>query len=95
MLLEAERQITEVSNKAWVNADEWLTVVQRTHRKVGVALSEKWGLPPAISKTIKDCSEYEPADRASLSNAVCFANALAKQVGMAPDDWGSMTQRPW
>jgi HD-like signal output (HDOD) protein len=61
-------------------------VIKRTHRHVGLALMEKWNLPPAVCKSIQDCSEYDSANRASISNAVCFANALAKQHGIAPDD---------
>ena len=86
ILLEAERQIVELHSKPWIGSAEWLLVIRSTHRKVGVALTEKWGLPPALCKSIKDCSEYDPGNRSSISNAVCFANALAKQVGIAPDE---------
>jgi putative nucleotidyltransferase with HDIG domain len=86
ILVEAEREIVELRNRAWISSAEWLAVLQRTHRQVGVALAEKWSLPPAICKCIKDCSEYDPSDRGAVSNAVCFSNALAKQVGWTADD---------
>lgn len=86
ILLEAERQIAELRNKPWIGSGEWLAVIKRTHRKVGLALMEKWNLPPTVCSSIRDCSEYDSSNRASISNAVCFANALAKQSGIAPDD---------
>ncbi len=86
ILLEAERQVVELRSKPWIGSTEWLAVVSKTHRRVGIALTEKWGLPTEIGRCIKDCSEYDPSNRSSISNAVCFANALSKQIGIAPDD---------
>jgi HD-like signal output (HDOD) protein len=82
LLLEAERQTTELYNRSWIESGEWVEVVARTHRTVGRALSEKWQLPDAVSACIRDCSEYDNSDRASLVNVVCFANAIAKKSGV-------------
>lgn len=82
-LLEAEHQITELRNKPWIGSAEWGLVVKRTHRKVGMALAEKWHLPPVVSQSIRDCSEFDPSDRSSVTNAVCMANALSKEAGVA------------
>lgn len=87
ILLEAERQFTE-AGRDWVQSAEWSAVVKSTHRKVGVALADKWGLPAEVRDCIRDCSEYAPATRGSVPNAVCFANALAKQAGYGGDDDG-------
>jgi putative nucleotidyltransferase with HDIG domain len=82
ILLEAERQITLMGNRPWIDSEEWVAVIKKTHRTVGMALTEKWNLPPAVSKCIKDCSEYDAGDRSSVANVVCLGNALAKQTGI-------------
>jgi len=82
VLLELERQLTEVYQKGWIDSGEWLKVVRAVHRKVGVALAEKWQLPVPIVVCIKDSGEYDKGERHSLSNAVCFSNALAKKTGI-------------
>lgn len=85
ILLEAERAI-HLRGRRFVGSGEWAHVVRRTHRKVGVALAQKWNLPAPVAKCIKDCAEYDAADRTSLVNAVCFANALAKKSGFGVGD---------
>ena len=82
ILLEAERQTTELYNRSWIGAPEWVEVVARTHRAVGSALAEKWQLPESIQKCLQDNLDYDNSDRTSLVNAVCFANALAKKTGV-------------
>ncbi len=85
ILLEAERQITEYRNKTFIESAEWSWVVRKTHRPVGIALCDKWQLPTTLAKTIKESSEYDPSDRGSVGNSVCFANALAKSEGFAEE----------
>jgi putative nucleotidyltransferase with HDIG domain len=82
VLLELERQLTEVYQKGWIDSGEWLRVVGSVHRKVGVALAEKWQLPAPIVVCIRKSAEYDKGERHSLGNAVCFANALAKKTGL-------------
>jgi len=95
MLLEAERQVVGVRNQKWIDTPVWVEVIARIHRKVGVALAEKWQLPDEVCRCIRDCSEYDNSDRSSIVNAVCLANALAKQNGFAvgpidADDVGAL-----
>jgi putative nucleotidyltransferase with HDIG domain len=82
VLLELERQLTEVYNKNWIDSGEWLSVIKNAHRKVGVVLVERWQLPASIGACVKDSGEYDKGDRHSLANSVCFANALAKKSGI-------------
>jgi putative nucleotidyltransferase with HDIG domain len=82
VLLELERQLTEVYQKGWIDSGEWLTVVKNVHRPVGVALAEKWQLPTPLAVCIKAAGEYDKGERHSLANAVCFSNALAKKSGI-------------
>jgi putative nucleotidyltransferase with HDIG domain len=82
VLLELERQLTDVYQKGWIDSGEWLEVVGRIHRPIGVALAEKWALPPPIIACVRDAAEYDKANRHSLANAVCFANALSKKSGI-------------
>lgn len=82
ILLEAERQTTELYNRPWIACAEWVDVIARTHRKVGVALAEKWQLPEGVLRCVQPDLDYDNADRASVVNAVVFANALAKKSGV-------------
>ena len=82
ILLEAERQTTELYNRPWIGAADWVEVVSRIHRSVGQALAEKWQLPEGIARCLGENLDYDNADRTSLVNAVLFANALAKKTGI-------------
>jgi putative nucleotidyltransferase with HDIG domain len=82
ILLEFERQVTEVYNRPFIDSAEWISVIGRTHRPVGVALAEKWQMPEQVTRCIRECVEYDNADRASLVNIVCFSNSLAKKTGI-------------
>ena len=82
ILLEAERQTTELYNRPWIACSEWVDVINRVHRSVGLALAEKWQLPEIILKCLQENLDYDNADRASFVNAVVFANALAKKTGV-------------
>lgn len=82
LLAEAERQTTELYNRGWIGSQEWVEVVARAHRPVGLALAEKWQFPEQVVKCMQDGLDYDNADRTSLANAVCFANALAKKTGV-------------
>jgi putative nucleotidyltransferase with HDIG domain len=87
MLLEAERAILGAkTNATWIGSAEWIGVVQRVHRQVGVALAAKWEMPEPVHRAIRDCQEYDNSDRLSIANAVRFANALAKQQGIYVGD---------
>jgi putative nucleotidyltransferase with HDIG domain len=82
ILLEFERQVTEVYNRPFIDSAEWIGVIARTHRPVGVALAEKWQMPEQVIRCIRECVEYDNADRGSLVNIVCFSNSLAKKTGI-------------
>ncbi len=82
MLLELERQLTEVYQRNWIDSGEWLEVIAKVHRPVGVALGERWQLPGPIVACIRESQEYDKGERNSFPNAVCFANALAKKSGI-------------
>lgn len=82
MLLELERQLTEVYQRNWIDSGEWLEVIAKVHRPIGVALAERWQLPGPIVACIRESQEYDKGERNSFPNAVCFANALAKKSGI-------------
>ena len=82
MLLEAEGQITQRNPKLWIDFSTWMDVVQRCHRPIGCDLAKKWQLPEEIQKAIEECADYDPANRLSTGNAVRFANAVVKQLGI-------------
>ena len=74
-------------NQKWVESEEWQEAVDRSHRKVGIALAEKWSLPIELVSAIRDCGDYDSANRAAPANFVRFANALAKREGLYPGRW--------
>jgi putative nucleotidyltransferase with HDIG domain len=82
ILLEAERQTTEIYDRQWIPGAEWIEVVHLCHRPVGLALAEKWQLPDQVVRCMQADLDYDNSDRTSLANAVCFANALAKKSGV-------------
>jgi putative nucleotidyltransferase with HDIG domain len=82
MLLEAEGQILQRNPKLWIDFSTWLGVVQRCHRPIGLSLAKKWQLSEEIQKAIEESADYDPANRLSTGNAVRFANAVAKQLGI-------------
>jgi putative nucleotidyltransferase with HDIG domain len=82
ILLEAERQTTELYNRPWISCADWVDVIALSHRAVGLALAERWQLPSAILACLQQDLDYDNNDRASLVNAVVFANALAKKCGV-------------
>jgi putative nucleotidyltransferase with HDIG domain len=81
-LLEAERQIVVSRNSPWLSPEEWLRAIADGHRRIGVALAERWGLPKPVARCIQDTTEYDAADRGSPVNFVVFANALCKRAGL-------------
>jgi len=82
MLLEIEGMFAKKNQKDWISADEWIQAIRSMHRPIGIALAKAWEMPETVVKCIQDCSEYDTANRDSIANFVCFANALAKQSGI-------------
>jgi putative nucleotidyltransferase with HDIG domain len=84
LLLEVEKaSLGRAASAAWIQSSQWIGVVHRVHRKVGVALAEKWQLSESTCQCIKDCGSYDKANPASVTNAVTLANALAKREGLS------------
>jgi putative nucleotidyltransferase with HDIG domain len=81
-LLDLERSVSRSQQDHWIEPNEWLSIVQDVHRPVGVAVAKQWNLSTEICKAIQDCVEFDPIERLSASNAVRFANALAKREGV-------------
>lgn len=80
LLAEVERSIGRTTP---IGADDWSIVVDATNRPVGVALAEKWNMAPEVVNAVRDCLEYDAADRRGPANVVRFANALVKKHGFA------------
>jgi putative nucleotidyltransferase with HDIG domain len=80
ILTEVERKS---AGKTFIEVTVWQNVITSTHRKLGTAIAAEWKLPPEIASAIRDCSDYDPGERNSISNIVRLANALAKREGYA------------
>jgi HD-like signal output (HDOD) protein len=66
---------------AYLAADGFEPQLREELRRSGVAVAAEWKLPEAITEAIRDCSDYDGADRTSVANIVRLANALAKREG--------------
>jgi putative nucleotidyltransferase with HDIG domain len=82
MLLDAEMRLRGSRTLNWLAPLTWLRLISESHRRVGVAVAEKWQLPAAVRSSIRDCSDYDSNDPHSLANAVRLANAIAKWQGL-------------
>jgi putative nucleotidyltransferase with HDIG domain len=80
MILEIDRKLGRAT-PGWIDVTAWTQIVETSHRKVGVAVATEWKLPEPITAAIRDCSDYDGSDRASVGNVVRLANALAKREG--------------
>ncbi|MDD9942512.1 MAG: HDOD domain-containing protein [Myxococcales bacterium] len=85
-LLELEKSVSRWQQSKWIDPAAWLSIVEATHRAVGIAVAKKWKLSAQVCDAIEDCVEYDPGDRLSAANAVRFANALAKREGVCVGD---------
>jgi len=83
MLLEAERSIRlSRPDAVWIGPADFLTVVQKIHRPLGIKLAQKWEVPEPVLRAIRDCDDYDSAERSSAANAVRLANAIVKEQGI-------------
>jgi putative nucleotidyltransferase with HDIG domain len=82
MLLETENQLAQRKAKGWIDSAVWMAVIQKTHRRVGVAVAKKWQLPEEICRAVENCGDYDRSAQMSTGNSVRLANALAKQQGV-------------
>lgn len=80
LLLEVDRKLGRAT-PGWIDLTAWTQIIEGYHRKVGVAVATEWKLPDPITAAIRDCSDYDGADRTSVGNVVRLANALAKREG--------------
>lgn len=87
MLLAAERRLFNVRTRTWLFPLTWLGLIEKVHRRVGIALAEAWRLPDHVVRSIRDADNYDTTDPANPANAVRFANALAKLAGIYVGDF--------
>jgi putative nucleotidyltransferase with HDIG domain len=82
-LLEMERMICAGDTvRSWADSEAWLIAVERSHRRVGVALCKQWLFPPAVLRAVANVGTYDTAEPKSPANFVRFANAAAKKAGL-------------
>jgi putative nucleotidyltransferase with HDIG domain len=83
-LLDFESSLSPRQALSWLEFDEWVQVVENIHRLIGAAVVDSWKLPECVGAVITQINEYDAGDRVSPTNAVRFANALAKHEGICP-----------
>jgi putative nucleotidyltransferase with HDIG domain len=82
MLLDAEKRLRGTRTKGWMPPATWLRLISESHRRIGVALAEKWNMPEGVRLSIRDAGVYDTAEPHSTANAVRLANALSKLEGV-------------
>jgi len=82
MLLESEKRLRGTQTRNWIMPAAWLRIISGSHRRIGVALAEKWELPELVRNSIRSGGHYEPAEPHALVNAVRLANAITKIEGV-------------
>jgi putative nucleotidyltransferase with HDIG domain len=80
LMLELERSV-DGPQRAWLEGDAWLGVINKCHREVGLALARSWNLDEDVLIAIARSDRYMSESPASVTNVVCYANALAKKNG--------------
>jgi putative nucleotidyltransferase with HDIG domain len=79
MLLDIDHQTPEKTR--WIDARLWDEVIERSHRKVGVAVATEWRMPAEVLSAIRESRDYDTTDAAGTANVVRLANAVAKREG--------------
>lgn len=82
LLLEAEKMLG-MKKKDWLSEENWLSVVENSHREVGAAVAKKWQLPDEVIAVVEGCQSYSEAPEDQCANIVRFCNAFAKFAGKA------------
>jgi putative nucleotidyltransferase with HDIG domain len=86
LLLELERSV-DGPQRTWLEGDAWIGVVSECHREVGVALARSWNMDEAVLLAIARCDRYMSESPASITNVVCYTNALAKKAGLCVGEY--------
>jgi putative nucleotidyltransferase with HDIG domain len=82
LLLDAEQRLRGKRTQSWIMPAAWLRIISSSHRRIGVALADKWKLPDVVRNSIRDGGDYDPAEPHALANAVRLANAVTKVEGV-------------
>jgi HD-like signal output (HDOD) protein len=83
-LLEMERMICAGDPvRSWAGSEAWLSAIERSQGRVGIALCKQWLFPPAVLRAVANVGNYDTADPTSAANFVRFANAAAKNAGLS------------
>lgn len=83
-MLAAEHQLGS-ARAGWMDHAAWGGAISSVHRQIGTAVATRWMLPAEVTAAIRDCSDYDAAERGCPANVVRLANALAKREGYATD----------
>jgi putative nucleotidyltransferase with HDIG domain len=82
MLLDSEKRLRGTRTQSWLVPAAWLRIISDSHRRIGVALADRWNLPAAVRSSIRDSGGYDASEPHSLANAVRLANAMTKIEGV-------------
>ncbi len=81
-LLQAEERLVGSKVVNWLDANEWLTIINGSHRTIGLLLAATWNLTIPIREAIANSTEFQHGDPHSISNYVSLANLITKRAGI-------------
>ncbi len=82
MLLDSEKRLRGTQTRNWIMPADWLRIISGSHRRIGVALAEKWELPDVVRNSIREGGHFEAREPHAMVNAVRLANAITKVEGV-------------
>ena len=81
MLLDAEGRLLGKQVDHWIMPSNWLGIINRCERTIGLAVTRAWTLPDSVIDAVGLCDQYDDTRPFRLSNVVRLANALAAVGG--------------
>lgn len=82
ILLKEEKKLN--SRKPWMEAANWITIVEEANLDVGQIMATKWRLSDSVANCMKSRRDYDMVNRLSPWNVVRLANAIAQIGGLYP-----------
>ncbi|MDZ4697099.1 MAG: HDOD domain-containing protein [Deltaproteobacteria bacterium] len=81
-LMQTEERLVGAKVVNWMDANEWLTIINGSHRTIGLLLAATWNMTIPIREAIANSTEFQHAEPHSISNYVSLANLITKRAGI-------------
>jgi len=81
-LLQSEERLVGSKVLNWLDANEWLDIINGSHRTIGLLLAATWNMTLPVREAIASSSEFQNDDPQNISNCVSLANLMMKRAGI-------------